>query len=91
MPDALLAFYSALRALYFLFVDIKDRFRYLKPAISILLMYVGAKMLIAHWYHVSTVLSLGFILTGHDSGGSGFCNSRPQALFSSGWQSLTKT
>ena len=52
-----------LRALYFLFADIKDRFRYLKPAISILLMYVGAKMLIAHWYHVSTVLSLGFILT----------------------------
>lgn len=52
-----------LRALYFLFADIKDRFRYLKPAISVLLMYVGAKMLVAHWYHVPTLFSLGFILT----------------------------
>ena len=51
-----------LRALYFLFADIKDRFRYLKPAISVLLMYVGAKMLVAHWYHVPTLFSLGFIL-----------------------------
>ena len=52
-----------LRALYFLFADIKDRFRYLKLAISILLMYVGAKMLVAHWYHMPTLFSLGFILT----------------------------
>ena len=52
-----------LRALYFLFADIKDRFRYLKPAVSVLLIFVGIKMLIAHWYHVSTVFSLGFILT----------------------------
>ena len=52
-----------LRALYFLFADIKDRFRYLKPAISVLLMYVGAKMLVAHWYHLPTLISLGFILT----------------------------
>lgn len=52
-----------LRALYFLFADIKDRFRYLKPAISVLLIYVGVKMLFAHWYHVPTVFSLGFILS----------------------------
>ena len=52
-----------LRALYFLFADIKDRFRSLKPAISVLLMYVGAKMLVAHWYHLPTLISLGFILT----------------------------
>jgi predicted tellurium resistance membrane protein TerC len=26
-------------------------------------MYVGAKMLVAHWYHVPTLFSLGFILT----------------------------
>ena len=51
-----------LRALYFLFADIKDRFRYLKPAISVLLMFVGAKMLVSHWYHVPTLLSLGIIL-----------------------------
>jgi hypothetical protein len=50
-----------LRALYFLFADIKDRFVYLKPAISVLLIYVGIKMTVAHWYHVPTVWSLGFI------------------------------
>ena len=51
-----------LRALYFLFADIKDRFVYLKPAISVLLIYVGLKMTVAHWYHVPTWLSLLFIL-----------------------------
>ena len=51
-----------LRALYFLFADIKDRFVYLKPAISVLLIYVGLKMTVAHWYHVRTWLSLLFIL-----------------------------
>ena len=51
-----------LRALYFLFADVKDRFVYLKPAISVLLIYVGLKMTIAHWYHVPTWLSLLFIL-----------------------------
>ena len=51
-----------LRALYFLFADIKDRFRYLKPAISVLLIYVGIKMLISHWKHVPTLYSLGFIV-----------------------------
>ena len=51
-----------LRALYFLFADIKDRFVYLKPAISVLLIYVGLKMTIAHWYHVPTSVSLLFIL-----------------------------
>ena len=51
-----------LRALYFLFADIKDRFVYLKPAISVLLIYVGIKMTVAHWYHVPTSVSLLFIL-----------------------------
>lgn len=51
-----------LRALYFLFADIKDRFVYLKPAISVLLIYVGIKMTIAKFYHVPTVWSLGFIM-----------------------------
>ena len=52
-----------LRALYFLFADIKDRFVYLKPAISVLLIYVGIKMTVAHWYHVPTWMSLLFIMT----------------------------
>jgi tellurite resistance protein TerC len=51
-----------LRALYFLFADIRERFVYLKPAISVLLIYVGAKMLVAHWYHLPTIISLTFIV-----------------------------
>lgn len=51
-----------LRALYFLFADIRERFHYLKPAISVLLVFVGVKMLFAHWYHLPTAISLGFIL-----------------------------
>ena len=50
-----------LRALYFLFADLRERFRFLKLAISVLLVYVGIKMIIAYWYHIPTVVSLGFI------------------------------
>lgn len=50
-----------LRALYFLFADVRDRFVYLKHAIAVLLVFVGAKMLVAHWWHLPTSWSLGFI------------------------------
>jgi tellurite resistance protein TerC len=52
-----------LRALYFLFADVRERFVYLKPAISVLLVFVGLKMLIAHWYHLPTMASLAFIVS----------------------------
>ncbi len=52
-----------LRALYFLFADVRERFVFLKPAISVLLVYVGLKMLIAHWYHLPTIASLAFIIS----------------------------
>ncbi|TSA54388.1 MAG: TerC family protein [Actinobacteria bacterium] len=51
-----------LRALYFLVADLKDRFIYLKTAISVILVYVGIKMIITYWRHVPTVLSLGVIV-----------------------------
>jgi len=51
-----------LRALYFLVADLKDRFVYLKTAISVILVYVGAKMIVTYWRHVPTVLSLGVIV-----------------------------
>jgi tellurite resistance protein TerC len=51
-----------LRALYFLVADLKDRFVYLKTAISVILVYVGAKMIVSYWHHVPTVLSLGVIV-----------------------------
>lgn len=52
-----------LRALYFLFADVRERFVFLKPAISVLLVFVGLKMLIAHWYHLPTMVSLAFIIS----------------------------
>ena len=51
-----------LRALYFLVSDLRARFRYLKHAISVLLAFVGAKMMISHWYHMPTPVSLIVIM-----------------------------
>lgn len=52
-----------LRALYFLVADLRERFRYLKAAISILLVFVGLKMMLSLWYHMPTALSLGVIIS----------------------------
>ncbi|MDG2293140.1 MAG: hypothetical protein P8L17_01650, partial [Methylophilaceae bacterium] len=45
-------------ALYFLLLDIVDRFKFLKYGLAIVLMFIGFKMLIAYWLHVPTGLSL---------------------------------
>ena len=50
-----------LRALYFLLADMADRFHLLKFGLAFLLMFIGGKMLIAYWYHVPTLVSLGVI------------------------------
>jgi tellurite resistance protein TerC len=50
-----------LRALYFLLSGIIDKFRYLKFGLSVVLIFVGAKMLLADVYKVPTGLSLGII------------------------------
>lgn len=51
-----------LRSLYFLLAAVVHRFWLLKPALSLVLMFVGAKMLASAFYHVPTVLSLGVII-----------------------------
>jgi tellurite resistance protein TerC len=51
-----------LRALFFVLAGALDRFHYLKPGVALILLFVGAKMLLGHWVHVSTVISLGVIL-----------------------------
>jgi len=56
-----------LRALYFLLADIAERFHYLKYGLAIVLMFVGAKMLLADWWHMPTPISLlviGLIVLG---------------------------
>jgi tellurite resistance protein TerC len=56
-----------LRALFFLFEAIKDKFRFLGTGVGIVLGYVGVKMLLqSHFwflpgFHISMVLSLGVI------------------------------
>jgi tellurite resistance protein TerC len=50
-----------LRALYFLLAGVMDKFRYLKVGLSVILVFVGFKMLIEGFYHIPIGASLGFI------------------------------
>ncbi|MCU0625380.1 MAG: TerC/Alx family metal homeostasis membrane protein [Gemmatimonadaceae bacterium] len=52
-----------LRSLYFLLAAVVHRFWLLKPALSIVLMFVGAKMLASTAYPIPITLSLGVIIT----------------------------
>jgi tellurite resistance protein TerC len=51
-----------LRALYFVLSGVMGSFRYLKPAVAAILVFVGLKMGLSAWVHVSTGFSLGVIL-----------------------------
>jgi tellurite resistance protein TerC len=51
-----------LRSLYFLLADLHARFRYLQPGLAVILAFVGVKMIISRWVHISTPLSLGVIV-----------------------------
>ena len=51
-----------LRALYFLLADVIDRFHYLKAGLSVVLVFVGVKMLLADVYKVPVGVSLGVIV-----------------------------
>jgi tellurite resistance protein TerC len=50
-----------LRSLYFLLAGVVHRFVYLKPALAIILAFIGAKMLVADIYHIPTAVSLGVV------------------------------
>jgi tellurite resistance protein TerC len=51
-----------LRSLYFLLAGVIERFRYLKVGLSLVLVFVGAKMLLLDLYKVPIGLSLGIIV-----------------------------
>lgn len=51
-----------LRSLYFLLASLLDLFRYLKTGISVILFYVGCKMLVSDFIHIPAILSLGVVL-----------------------------
>ena len=50
-----------MRALYFLLADVADRFHLLKYGLAMVLTFIGAKMLIAPWYHVPVAASLAIV------------------------------
>jgi tellurite resistance protein TerC len=47
-----------LRALYFVFADAMDRFRYLKYGLAALLLAIGVKLLLADFVHISILTNL---------------------------------
>ena len=51
-----------LRALFFVLAGMMDKFVYLKPGVAIILIFVGLKMTLTHWVHISTLVSLAVIV-----------------------------
>jgi tellurite resistance protein TerC len=51
-----------LRAMYFLLANAKEKFHYLSHALGSILIFVGIKMTISHWYHMDTYVSLAIIM-----------------------------
>jgi tellurite resistance protein TerC len=52
-----------LRSLYFLLAGVIDKFHYLKLGLSVVLAFVGVKMVVVDFYKIPTGLSLGVIAT----------------------------
>jgi len=51
-----------LRALFFVLAGMIDKFVYLRPGVALILVFVGLKMALNHWVHLSTGLSLGVVV-----------------------------
>ena len=68
-PDPYIVFTSnvfailGLRSLYFALNGIMEMFEYINYALAGILVFVGIKMIIAKWYHVPTIVSVGIIFT----------------------------
>ena len=50
-----------LRALYFLLANVVDKFGYLKLGLSLVLIFIGGKMLLEHFIHIPILASLGVV------------------------------
>lgn len=50
-----------LRALYFVLAGAVRRLRYLGLGLSVILVFVGARMIVSEWVHVPVALVLGFV------------------------------
>jgi tellurite resistance protein TerC len=47
-----------LRSLYFLLAGLADKFKYIKYGVIVILFFVGVKMIVSHYYHISSLISL---------------------------------
>lgn len=50
-----------LRSMYFALAGMMEVFHYLHYGLSVVLIFVGAKMLVSHYYHMPTELALGVV------------------------------
>ena len=50
-----------LRALFFVLSGMMREFRFLKHGLSLVLIFVGAKMIVAHWYKLPSEIALGVV------------------------------
>jgi tellurite resistance protein TerC len=50
-----------LRSMYFALAGMMEMFRFLHYGLSVVLMFVGGKMLLSHYYEVPTVVALGAV------------------------------
>ncbi|HCF8566887.1 TerC family protein [Klebsiella pneumoniae] len=50
-----------LRAMYFLLAGVAERFSMLKYSLSVILVFIGVKMLIVDFYHIPVAISLGVV------------------------------
>ncbi len=51
-----------LRTLYFAIASSLERFVYLQPTLAIVLGWVGFKMILAYWFHLPALISLGGVI-----------------------------
>ena len=52
-----------LRSLYFLLAHLLTKLRYLHYGLAAVLAFAAAKMLVAHWYEISPIISLAIVVT----------------------------
>jgi tellurite resistance protein TerC len=52
-----------LRSLYFALKGFADMFHYLKYGLALILMFIGGKMLVVHWYHMPVAITMAVIFT----------------------------
>ena len=50
-----------LRSMYFALAGMMEMFRFLHYGLSVVLMFVGAKMMLSHYYEIPTVVALGAV------------------------------